>query len=188
MRQRAEWVGLGILLSLGLAGCGAPSPVAPTPANAPSTEAALPQEIDLTSGASTSGTYEVQQYYRDMGGGMRGPTRGVTPTYRVPIRRGPVFVGGIPYTAPPISWRPSWQQVREAQLRARAREAADIQRMARWQAIQEAVTEMRYTVGDLQRQLSRTSDPAARNSILNRIRYLQMRIGQGMREMYFPSR
>lgn len=182
MRQRADLFGLGLFLSFGLGGCGQLSPVATTPEVAPAQEGAS------TSDASTSGTYEVQQYYRDVGGGMRGPTRGVTPTYRVPIRRQPIFVGGIPYTAPPISWRPSWQQVRDAQMRARAREAADIQRMARWQAIQEAVTEMRYTVGDLQRQLSRTSDPAARNSILNRIRFLQMRIGQGMREMYFPSR
>lgn len=188
MRQRSDLFGLGLLLSLGLAGCGVPSPVVPAPATAPSTEAALSQEVDISGEASTSGTYEVQQFYRDVGGGMRGPTRGVTPTYRAPIRRAPVFVGGIPYTPPPISWRPSWQQLREAQLRARAREAADIQRMARWYAIREAVREMQTTVGDLHRQLSRTSDPAARNSILNRIRFLEMRIGQGMREVYFPSR
>lgn len=84
MRLRADLLGIGLLLSIGLTGCGAPSPVAPAPAAVPS------QAVATSPEAALAGTYQVQQYHR-----MMPPTSGLTPPYRPVYGRRPVYSGGM---------------------------------------------------------------------------------------------
>ncbi len=199
MRHRAAVIGLGLLVSMGLAGCGAPSPVAPAPATAPSTEEALSQEVELTGEASTSDTYEVQQYYRDMGGGMVGPTRGVTPTNRDPMMRRPVYMGGIPISGPLVGRRPTWQELQDFRMRARvraaaeavvraSRRAAETYRMARWQAMAERYAAGRQELQRLRYALDRAPNPAFRAHLQNRIMLLEQRLTQYRLELQFGGR
>lgn len=198
MRLGATLTGFGLLVSMGLTGCGVSSPIAPSTAVEPSNDTATPQEVEGTGDASTSGTYEVQQYYRDVGGGMMSPTRGVTPTYRQPFRPGPVYMGRIPIYAPPVAWRPSWQQMQDIRMQARARAAAEaaarrarqigeMYRMARWQAIREAYYRGQFERADALRDSQYGATPAIRADALRRLAIIEQRLAQYRREMYFPG-
>lgn len=167
MSHRTELLGFGLLLTLGVAGCGTPSPVTPSLAVAPSPGGGTPQEVAAASEDSVSGAYQVQQYYRDTGGMM--------PTYQPRVRRGPVFGPYVPY-------RGRGESAAAAIARMRRDETY---RMARWMAARDITINAAIEYSRLSTLLRMRPDSRNVDRWRARQAELESRMRQMRMEMYY---